>query len=68
MKISFGMYWQAYGRQSIEIPDMPEDEIQEYLEDHIDEIPLPEGDYIQGSDEIDKESIIIENSFLGDEP
>lgn len=60
MKVSFGMYWQTYGRQVMDIPDMPEDEVSEYLLDIWDEIPLPGGDYISGSDELDEESIVIE--------
>lgn len=60
MKISFGMYWQQYGRQEAEIPDMQPEDIASYLEDHWSEIPLPEGDYVMGSDELDVESIEIE--------
>ena len=59
MKVSFGTYWQAYGRQTIEIPDDTEDII-EYLKDIWGEIPLPEGEYVSGSDELDEESIVIE--------
>ena len=60
MKVSFGMYWQAYGRQVAEIPDMQPENVPEYIKDHWDEFPLPEGDYVMGSDELDEESIEIE--------
>ena len=61
MKVSFGMYWQAYGRQVIEVPDEYIHNPEDYIKDHWDEIPLPEGDYVMGSDELDEESIEIEN-------
>lgn len=60
MTISFGMYWQVYGRQIMEIPDIPEEDVSDYLEEHWDEIPLPSGDYVTGSDELDYDSIVIE--------
>ena len=61
MKVSFGMYWQAYGRQTAEVPDgLTEGEIIKYLKDNWNSIDLPEGDYIIGSDELDEESIEFE--------
>lgn len=57
MKVSFGMYWQTYGRQEIEIPEMQAEDVIPYIKDHWNEIPLPEGDYIPGSDELDEESL-----------
>ena len=59
MKVSFGMYWQRYGRQTMEIPEMDKDEVYDYLNGMIEDIDLPCGEYVQGSDEIDSESIII---------
>lgn len=64
MKVSFGMLWQTYGRQTLEVPEMPYENVSEYLKEHWDEIPLPEGDYIGGSDELDEESIEIDRSEL----
>ncbi len=61
--VSFGMYWECYGRQTVLIPDdIPDDEdsVREYILSVFDEIPLPAGDYVQGSDELDEESIILE--------
>lgn len=60
MKVSFGVYWQTYGRQTMEIPDMPEEDVTDYLKDIWDEVPLPGGDYISGSDELDYDSVVIE--------
>lgn len=57
MKVSFGMYWQTYGRQEIEIPEMQAEDVILYIKDHWDEIPLPEGDYVMSSDELDEESL-----------
>ena len=64
MKVSFGMYWESYGRQEYEVPDgLNTDEIIKYLKEHWDEIPVPEGDYIASSDELDEESVVIENDI-----
>ena len=57
MKVSFGMYWQSYGRQEIDIPEMQAEDVIPYIKDHWDEIPLPEGDSVMGSDELDEESL-----------
>lgn len=59
MKVSFGMYWTCYGRQTVEIPEMQKEDIPAYLEDNWSDIPLPEGDYVTGSDELDYESIVV---------
>lgn len=50
----------SYGYQQMEIPDMPEDEVAAYLKSIWDNIGLPEGDYISGSDELDEESVVVE--------
>ena len=59
--VSFGMYWQCYGRQTIEIPDDIDlkdiNAVIEYIESKWENIPLPSGDYVSNSDELDKESI-----------
>ena len=57
MRVSFGMYWTSYGRQEIEVPEMQAEDVINYIKDHWDEIPLPEGDYVMGSDELDEESL-----------
>ena len=58
-RVKFGMVWQCYGYQDIELPDdidiNDEDAVQEYLENNWDNIPLPEGEYVSGSDELDLE-------------
>ena len=54
---SFGMYWQVYGTQTVNVPiNLNEKEALEYVKKHWDEIPLPEGDDVSGSDEIDEDS------------
>lgn len=62
MIVSFGMYWQAYGRQKLEVPDgSTEAEVIKYVLEKWDYVPLPtDWDYVSGSDELDYESIEIE--------
>ena len=59
-KVSFGMYWQSYGRQTIDLPDdidtSDKDAVLEYIKSVWDDIPVPEGDYVSCSDELDEES------------
>ena len=62
-RVQFGMCWQVYGRQTIDLPDDidPTDilAVKEYILSNWDDIPLPSGDYICGSDEFDDESEIV---------
>ena len=62
--VSFGTYWQSYGRQSIVLPDSIDagdpDAVREYILMKWDDIPLPSGDYVMDSAELDVESIEIE--------
>ena len=64
MTVTFGMVWQVYGKVEIDIPDeykgKSEKEIQNYIRDNWDKVPLPEGDYVEGSDEPDFECFEIE--------
>ena len=57
--VSFGMFWQVYGRQEIELPDdvnaTDEDAVKAYIRSVWPEVPLPIGDYVDGSDELDEE-------------
>ena len=57
-EVTFGMIWQCYGRQTVEIPDdivvNDEDDIRGYLESIWKSIPLPDGDYVEDSDTIDE--------------
>lgn len=60
MIVSFGTFYEKYGRQTVEIPD-DVDNVEKYIQDHFDDYPLPTGsDYVTGSAELDIESIIIE--------
>ena len=47
MTVTFGMVWQVYGKVEIDIPDeykgKSEKEIQNYIRDNWDKVPLPEG-------------------------
>lgn len=58
-RVRFGMCWQCYGYQDIELPNNinanDEKAVKEYLESILADIPLPEGDYVSGSDELDCE-------------
>ena len=60
-RVRFGMVWQCYGHQEVELPEYidvnDEQALKEYLERIWDDIPLPEGDYVSGSDELDCEFI-----------
>lgn len=51
-KIKFGMYWQLYGYQTVEVPDdiTTEEEAAEWLEDNFYNISLPDdADYVDDS-------------------
>lgn len=64
-RVRFGMFWQCYGYQEIELPDdidvNDEEAVKEYIEENWTNIPLPEGDYVSGSDEPDFEFMYIYN-------
>jgi hypothetical protein len=62
-RVSVGVFYQAYGRITVEVPDeVGENDIREYLEEHRDEYPLPsDASYVQDSDEIDPCSIEFVN-------
>ena len=54
---SFVMYWQICGTQTVNVPiNLNEKEALEYVKNHFDEIPLPEGEYVWGSDVIDEDA------------
>ena len=63
MNVYFGMYYQVYGTVGFELPDEYKDatdeEIQNYIRMHWDEVPLPSGDYVPGSDEPDFENFKV---------
>lgn len=57
--VTFGMVWQVWDRQSIDLPDDidPNDEeaVKAYIRSVWDDILLPgEGNYVEGSDELDE--------------
>ncbi len=60
-QVKFGMAWQCYGYQCIDLPDDIDVEdktsVIAYIQGQWDDIPLPEGDYVSGSDELDEEFI-----------
>ena len=53
-RFTFGVAWQMYGTQSIEVPEgFTIDEAVEYVLDIWQDIALPRGDYVADSDELD---------------
>ena len=60
-QVKFGMMWQCYGHQCIDLPDDIDIEdkasVIAYLQSQWDKIPLPEGDYVSGSDELEEEFV-----------
>lgn len=65
--VSFGMCWQVYGSQTIDLPDNidanDEDAVKDYIRSVWEDIPLPDGDYVSGSDILDEESEIVVNDL-----
>jgi hypothetical protein len=61
-KVTFGMYYEVYGTVTIDVPDdINEDNVEEYLRENWDDLPLPTGaEYVQCSDELDTENIQFE--------
>ena len=61
-KVKFGMIWSVYGKQTVDLPDNinPDDldAVKDYLETIWADIPLPEGEYIDNSDELDEDGEI----------
>ena len=59
--VTFGVYWQCYGYQTIELPDYIDVNDKEAVKAHLqkiwDFIPLPEGEYVPESDALDPEFI-----------
>ena len=57
--VKFGMFWQVYGRQTIELPDdideHDEKAVVEYIKSVWKDIARPTGSYILDSDEFDPE-------------
>ncbi len=62
MIVRVGMYYENYGVSSFEIPDSFKDatdeEIQAYVKEHADEVPIPfaNSQYVEDSEDIDFES------------
>ena len=62
MKAKFGMYWQVYGYQTVNLPDDIETEYEaiEWINDNFEDIPLPnDNEFVFGSDGWDEETIEI---------
>lgn len=62
-EVTFGMFWQCYGRQSIKLPDninpKDTDAILKYIDSQWNNIPIPSGEYVSCSDELDTESLEV---------
>lgn len=57
-KVTFGVVWQVYGKQTVTLPkemeNASEEEIREWVDDRWDDMPLPvDADYVSGSDSLD---------------
>lgn len=59
----FGMTWQCYGTQVVEVPeDFTQEQSEQYVQEHLSEIDLPDnGEYVDFSEEPD-----FENSSFSD--
>ena len=57
--VKFGMAWTVYGSQEMELPDTVDvhdkEAVMEYLRENWDQIPIPEGEYVPGSDSLDED-------------
>ena len=67
--VTFDMVWMVSGKQTIDLPDDidPNDKeaVLSYLRFEWPNIPLPtEGDYIEGSDELDENTEIVINKYI----
>ena len=73
VSVNIGMVWQMFGTQCLDLPDDIDendpDAVKAYILSKCDEIPIPEGEYIANSDELDEEYIEIcyEDPDRGDE-
>ena len=58
-RVKFGMLWTVHGHQEIDLPDDidADDEaaVKAYINRVWQDIPLPDGDYVNGSDVLDEE-------------
>ena len=60
MKAKFGMYWQVYGYQTVDLPEniTTEEDAVDWINDNFRDIPLPDDvDYLQDSDGWDEYTI-----------
>ena len=68
--VTFGMYWQEYGWQTIALPDDIDETdmnaVKCYIESNWNDIPLPQGSYVQCSDELDTEYIEVHTDKEGE--
>lgn len=62
-KVQFGVSYVCYGTQIIDLPDdIDENDIDaviQYVDSVFPDLPLPVGDYVSDSDELDYESIEV---------
>jgi len=61
MIVKFGMAYEMYGYQETFVPDAlagDEDAIRDYINNHLDDIPLPDNaEYMIGSVEVDYDGV-----------
>jgi len=62
-KVQFGVTYMAYGTQIIDLPDDIDandiDAVINYVESVFPDLPLPVGDFVNDSDELDYDSIEV---------
>ena len=62
-RVRFGMYWESYGHQDIELPDGIDENDHEavcdYIRNNWNDIPIPSGEYVMGSDDFEPETIEV---------
>ena len=56
--VSFGMFWQEYGHCTVILPDEIDESdgkaVLDFIKNNWDDFPLPQGEYVMGSDELDE--------------
>lgn len=61
-KVKFGIIWSVYGKQTVDLPDDIDknniEAVKKYIQSIWADVPLPEGDYISGSDVLDEDGEI----------
>ncbi len=64
MKVNFGVWYKSYADICLELPDeyknSSNEEIEDYIRSHWDNVPIPKGEYVPGSEDPDFDNFYIE--------